>query len=456
MINMFAKILNYLRKDPYLWIAALPVAFFMLIVWLPYTINDSFGKLGIKLLPQWLSELLQNLNSFTVAFAPIIVYISFVLLFRFVTGKTDELNKKAEKLVNQTDQSTIRLIEGTDLVRNELAQLFDWAKSISFYGPLDNQNNFADILLSKRSGKEIYIYDTFINNKNKFNEMIEASASNDFNYNFCLYKQIIGTVVGYKDGSYKQLLFFKDTDNGELKGISLNKQIKLHIQHLKDDIELGVCPGVDFVNQITHIRVALSETLKNFWKSMNIGWTHPVMPPKSDKGTWEDEILSFFHNTAQTIAEDEKTKKIIITWRITKNSRKQASDIDAWLKYLNDSFVKKGCVERTLLIDKNSYKKDTEYKKIVNEIRSTYFSTLPATYSIEYRKLSLDIESDGYDFALFMNDKDEIIAVQGSEYDDVHERLLRIYFARDEKAKKNYYLKYEDIKTKEPLDNLFK
>ena len=43
MINMFAKILNYLRKDPYLWIAALPVAFFMLIVWLPYTINDSFG-----------------------------------------------------------------------------------------------------------------------------------------------------------------------------------------------------------------------------------------------------------------------------------------------------------------------------------------------------------------------------------------------------------------------------
>ncbi len=134
---MIAKIWKYLKKEPYLWIAALPVAIFMFIVWLPYTITDWLGKLGVIQLPQWLNILFQNLNSLIASAAPIIVYIAFVLLFRFVNNKTDELNKKAEQLVKQTDQSIIRLIEGTESVKSEFTQLLSWAKNISFYGSLD-------------------------------------------------------------------------------------------------------------------------------------------------------------------------------------------------------------------------------------------------------------------------------------------------------------------------------
>ncbi len=456
---MIAKIWKYLKKEPYLWIAALPVAIFMLIVWLPYTVTDWLGKLGVVQLPPWLNILFQNLNSLIASAAPIIVYIAFVLLFRFVNNKTDELNKKAEQLVKQTDQSIIRLIEGTESVKSEFTQLLSWAKNISFYGPLDNKNGFTDILLSKKSDREISIYDTFINTKDSLENLLVADSHSKFNYNFCLYKQVVGVVIGYKEGDYRQLLFFRDGDSDELMGITLNKKININVGHLKDDIEMGVGPAIDFNNQIVHVRATLDQTLKLFWKTMRKGWTHPIMPPCSDNDPWNAQILSFFHQAAQTIAQDFKTKRVVITWRLTDDALDQAKNISSWLDYLKNVFSTRGEIKRIVLIDKLKYKTNAEYKEIVDNIRRNYFSELLGSYKIEYRNLSSEITTNGFDFAIFYDNANNIIAVQGSTYEHHHKHkekeLLRIYFARDNATLKEYTQKYQEIKNYEDISSVF-
>lgn len=278
--------------------------------------------------------------------------------------------------------------------------------------------------------------------------------------NFCLYKQIIGVVIGYKESDYRQLLFFRNGDDSdELMGIMLNKKININVGHLKDDIEMGVGPAIDFNNQIVHVRAALDQTVKHFWKTMRKGWTHPIMPPCSDNDPWNAQILSFFHQAAQTIAQDSKTKKIIITWRITDDAKIQAVNIASWLDYLKNNFSAKGTIERIVLVDKLIYQKDTKYKQIVDDIRSTYFSALPTSYSVEYRNLSSQITSNGFDFAIFYDNDNNIIAVQGSTYDHHHKHkekeLLRIYFARDIVALKEYTQKYQEIKNYEDISSVF-
>ncbi len=325
----------------------------------------------------------------------------------------------------------------------------------------DNKNGFVDILLSKKSDREIGIYDTFINTKDALENLLKADSHSKFNYNFCLYKQIIGVVIGYKEGDYRQLLFFRDGDSDELMGITLNKKININVGHLKDDIEMGVGSAIDFNNQVVHVRAALDRTLKLFWKTMRKGWTHPIMPPCSDNDPWNAQILSFFHQAAQTIAQDSRTKKIIITWRITDDATNQAENIAAWLGYLKKNFIAKGTIERIVLVDKIKYQKDNKYKQIVDDIRSTYFSALPSAYSVEYRSLSSEITSNGFDFTIFYDNDSKIIAVQGSTYDYQHKdkhkdkELLRIYFARDDAALKEYTQKYQEIKNYEDISSVF-
>lgn len=369
-------------------------------------------------------------------------------------------------LMNQRDQTSIRLIEGKHQVNTEFKRLINESDTINFYGPIDDPGGFGQIFIdTASSNKDIKVYDTLLTttNKTSIDRLIamDMNPKLQFRYSALLYKQLVGVILAETGTSQKQLLFFRNSTDRELIGILINKNFKVYSEHITDDLPKGVGPQIDFKDQMNHIKNAFDTTLNIYWKPMyELGWTHPVLPPvvenKKAKADWEAAILDFFKVTSLHIAG--KAKKIVITWRVVDDSLDQANNIVDWLLFLRDDFaMRDGCsVRRIVLVDEIKFSGDQKYKNVVNKIRATYFpSTNSGSYTVECRTLrSIISGNEGLDFAGFYDSDNQIIAVQGSEYDKNHNNLLRIYFDRSQDKIKKYTSKLKIIETTCPLIDL--
>jgi hypothetical protein len=407
----------------------------------------------IILLPApFLAELITKLDLFPSIVAPAMYLATLVWLLFLGWKLMGVVHEMYTTIVSQTDQSSVRLIEGNAQIASELGTLIAGSNTVRFYGPVDDSYNFAETVREQfTSHKVVQIYDTLLDStKKSLRTLIDMDSKHGkaFGYFACLYKQLVGVVIGATPTNEKQLLFFKNDGDNELKGVLINKNYRMGLHHVTDDFVKGVGPDIDFEQQVLHIKKALNITLTRYWEPMaKYGWIEPVMPPEVTKSVWEDHILEFFQNTAMQFAS--KAKKIIVTWRITDKALNQAQDISKWLLYLRNGFTRTdNCsVERTVLVDEKKLESDPDYKGIVDQIRTTYFPSADAEYMVEYRNLQSAYRENGFDLALFYGFSDEIIAVQGSTYDPNNGDLPRIYFDRSAKAVKECEKKVAEIKT---------
>lgn len=469
MRGLRKRLWEFIKSDrAYLWLAILfgiPYS----VLWIFTFLIDILPKFGIQF-SQKCIDIFAAVQQITASALPVVLLGGFAVLWKFMDKqlenvdqeaksfreqtdkirsevyKIQELSEQVSQKINEIDQSKIRLLNDTTSTLAEAAKLFQEASKAMFVGYVDEE--FMNLFEKKPSTCKLEIYDTgtvkAIQNEPLVEKLIKHDATDHMEYNYCLYKQLIGFLSGTISGRERQLLFFKDSVKNETVGVIINDNFKIEINHLKGDWAKGVAPQVDFNGQAKHIRGAVVETL-NYWKPMvTHGWVHPVFPPVVDQSVkeWGDQILQWFSRVAKQIAEESTT--IRITWRIVLESNRQAEDIKTWLNYLKDEFVNKGKVERYILVDYKAYRDDTKYKKMVDDIVLAYFPLDHPNYTVKYADFTREeIPTDGFDFAIFEKDG-QIIAVQGSTYERGG-KLLRIFFDRSAEKIKAYQEKFVQI-----------
>ena len=259
------------------------------------------------------------------------------------------------------------------------------------------------------------------------------TQSDNFNHKFYFYRQNVNLLRGETNGKESLLLFFQSSET-DYNGVYIREGSRLNIEAV---IIKKVCPTVNIVGQLDNVR-SVSEKSLEFWSPLKNGWFQPVFPPDDDvevRKAWRNSLMSWFNSTASDLLGGGG--KLTITWKIQEWSEKDAEKFKDWLnklKGINQSQNIK--ITRYMLISVEKYKSNSNYKKVVDNIVSTYLPIpLPRAsgdpyqiYFIDRDKLTTALDDD---FALFLLSDGEKIAQDSLIDVKANIEVLKVVFSKD-------------------------
>lgn len=333
------------------------------------------------------------------------------------------------------------VVQGNDNIMAIFAKLIDEAERVWYLGALDqckaelftnlkakadlnNRNLFVDILNTNAS-----LY-TACASRPILGKLIELDrASKLFNHSYYFYPQHCDTlVVRNKQGKVGSLLIFNDHD------------MPSHAIWIRDwstfpnpNTHLDAAPPINLLEQARHVS-SVSNGTRDFYKPLRRGWFEPVFPPighDAVRSAWRGAILDWFNMTAVDLcSKGGSSSQIRITWRLTKQSLRDAELFGVWLNKLKtDQKVK---VERFMLVDVNLYNRDGDYRTDIEKICMRYLPEPPTDrYKVWYLDTSAISDANlNRDFALI--EIDGTAYAQDSEPDTKGGiEVLRIFFSQD-------------------------
>lgn len=353
----------------------------------------------------------------------ITIIISYIKLSRYI--------KKTIFLKNN--------IEVYDAIDN---LLFD-SNHINFCGKLDNVilSKFKTLCVNRSNKNNDKFCINILNtdpsfysepqNSSLISEILSLDSKHDhFNHKFYLYQQNINLLTGRHQGVEKIILFYTTHDDN-YQGVYITKGTSFKFGTIIDD----ACPTVNIHEQLHNIQNVADKSLE-FWKPLKKGWYQPVFPPDENaeiRKIWRSSLMSWFNSTANTMLSTGG--EITITWKLEDYSLTDAQKFSIWLEKLKTiptgSTIK---IKRYMLLSKDRYTSDQNYKKIVDDVLN-FLPAIPTPASSNYQVFFINsdklTQTLNNDYALFELVNNENVAQDSDTDIKSGVEVLKIMFSKD-------------------------
>lgn len=336
----------------------------------------------------------------------------------------------------------VALIEGSSAVRGNFEALVSGATHVTYLGALDAQKleSFKAFWERAQNNKpmkrdvavDIYNTDPSVYTnpacKHLVEKLIELDRENDlFNFRHYFFVQASDFLFTQdRTGKTHSLTIFGN--QGPFgRALRANGSPVAMPPIIKE-----LAPPINRWAQADNV-VVVSDTIRTYLRPLEKGWFEPVFPPIDDEMVrihWRDAILRWFNHTSLQICNSVgEHLKVKITWRLVKESEKDAECFKGWLDVLKSD--ERVSVDRYLLVNFDLFRRDAEYRRVVESVRTKYLPAPPrqgyTVWFIDTSGLSDKLNSD---FALLQTEDADFAQDCDREFGALT-GVLRIYFSHN-------------------------